>query len=103
VPDTFQTVGLVFGTCRLADGPDYWDDQQARYHDHRRHVRNLAIVCGFVLLAGIAVHPSLLAMLALLSPLLLLEMFMARRARTRPGSAEQVLDHAFPQLRGEPQ
>ena len=76
----FKDVGQVFGRCRTADGPDYWDDLDARHDDHRRHVRNLLIASVFLVVAGIVVHPSLLAMLVLLVPFLLLELYMLRRS-----------------------
>ena len=75
----FEDVGQVFGRCRTAYGPDYWDDPDARHDDHRHHVRNLLIAIVFFVLAGIVVHPSLLALLVVLVPILLLEWYMLRR------------------------
>jgi Flp pilus assembly protein TadB len=79
----FQDVGHVFGQCRTADGPDYWDDPGARHDDHRRHVRNLLIACAIFVLAGAVVHPSLLMLLVLLVPFLLVELYMLRRSGSR--------------------
>ena len=91
----FEDVGRAFGQCRTADGPDYWDDPDGRHADHRRHVRNLLIACAIVVVAGLAVHPSLLALLVVLCPFLALEWFMLRRTGTRqldetPRSATDV-------------
>ena len=76
-------VARAFGQCRTADGPEYWDDPDSRAHEHHRHVRNLLIACAFFVVTGLVVHPSLLALLAVLGPLLALEWFMLRRTGDR--------------------
>ena len=41
------------------------------------------MACAFFILAGIAIHPSLLVLLFVLGPFLLLEMHMLRRSGNR--------------------
>ena len=79
----FEDVGRAFGQCRTADGPEYWDNPDSRSHEHRRHIRNLLIACAFVVIAGLAVHANLLALLVVLCPFLAFEWFMLRRTGTR--------------------
>ena len=76
----FHDMGLAFGQCRTADGPEYWDDPEGRRATHRRHVRNLLIACVLVIPIGIVIHPSLLMVLVLLGPFLLLELYQLRRS-----------------------
>ena len=91
----FEDVGRAFGQCRTADGPEYWDNPDLRRPEHRRHIRNLLTACAIVVVAALAVHPSLLTLLVVLCPFLALEWFMLRRTGNRrsyetPASASDV-------------
>ena len=68
----------------MADGPEYWDDPDSRADQHRRHIRNLRIACAFLVVAGLVVHPSLLALALMLLPLLAMEWLLLRRTSGEP-------------------
>lgn len=66
---------------RSADGFEYWGDLENREAQHRRHARNLLIVVLLLAVLAVVVHPVLLGFGLVLTPLLLLELWMVRRSR----------------------
>ena len=81
---SYNDIGFGAGLCGTADGPEYWEHLAERHVEHRRHVRNLLVVCALIVIAGIFVHPAALGFGAMVAPLLMLEAFAARRSRPSP-------------------
>ena len=75
----FSDDGRGFGQCRTIGSAEYWGDLAVRHREHRAHVRNLLIGCALLVVAGIVVHPSLLALVLVLVPLLAMEWFLLHR------------------------
>lgn len=80
----FDDIAPVFGQCRTSDGPDYWEDVEARHQGHRRHVVNLLIAMAVFSLLGLILHPAVFALAIMVVPLLVLELVMLRLSRTAP-------------------
>ena len=74
-------VGFSAGLCGTADGPEYWEHLEERHLEHRRHVRNLLVICVLVVIAAIFVYPGVLGFGAVVVPLMLIETFAAHRSR----------------------
>ena len=80
---------LLFGSRRRSDAagvhgtPAYWDDIESRHRDHRAMARNLTIVAAAVVVLALIVSINFLALLALLLPLLLIQLGMMRVTRPR--------------------
>ena len=74
-------IGFSAGLCGTADGPEYWEHLGQRHLEHRRHVRNLLVICALIAIAAAVVHPAVLGLGAIVVPLLLVEKFAAHRSR----------------------
>lgn len=80
----FDDIAPVFGHCRTSDGPEYWNDIEARHEGHRRHTVNLLSAIALFCLGGLLLHPTVFALALILVPLLVLELVMLRLSRTVP-------------------
>lgn len=92
---SWNDIGFSAGQCRTADGFDYWEHLEERHAEHRRHVRNLLVICAIIGVAAIVVHPAVLGFAALVVPLLLIEGIAARRSRTRLEAPRSNGPHRF--------
>ncbi len=63
------------------DGLEYWRDVAALHIAHRHHVRNLLGIGAALAVLAVVVDPVMLGFVAVLAPLLLLELWMVRRSR----------------------
>jgi hypothetical protein len=78
MPGYFHDLAPMFGQCRSADGPEYWDDIEARHRGHRRQLRKLLMAIGLFCLGGLLLHPAVFALAIMVLPLLALELVMLR-------------------------
>lgn len=92
---SWNDVGFSAGLCGTADGFDYWEHLEERHAGHRRHVRNLVVICVVIGLAAIIVHPAVIGFGALVVPLLLIEAVAARRSRTQLEAPRSTGPHRF--------
>lgn len=80
-----------------ADSITEWGDPSRRRVLHRRHTRNLSVVCIAIVVAAVLLHPAIAMLLVVLVPLLTLEVWMFRRSRPAASSDEAIPEQRISQ------